>query len=155
MIVNCDSARGRIRDPSPDTLPPQSGLLRADTLASAVGGGGEMDDDSAKGNPARSAINPTGKKATRPPRNGGPPSPFGQTLTGCIWNWVVRLRFAAGLIAIRLQGAVTNSHGARSSHRCAASKRTGTLLRGIGRGSHSHSTNIASNETSCSAGAPR
>src|SRR5215831_331719 len=65
MIVNCDSARGRIRDPSPDTLPPQSGLLRADTLASAVGGGGEMDDDSAKGNPARSAINPTGKKSDK------------------------------------------------------------------------------------------
>jgi hypothetical protein len=36
-------ARGRIRDPSPDTSPPQSGLLRADTLASAVGGGGTWD----------------------------------------------------------------------------------------------------------------
>src|SRR5262249_55389463 len=52
-----------------------------------------------------------GKKATRPPRNRGPPSPFGQTLTEYIWNWVVRLRFAAELIAIRLQGAVTNSPG--------------------------------------------
>ena len=58
-------ARSRIRYPSPDTSPPPSGLLRADTLASAVGGGGEMGDDSAKGNPARPAINPPGKKSDK------------------------------------------------------------------------------------------
>jgi hypothetical protein len=44
--VNSDSARGRIRDPSPDTSPPQSG-------------------DSAYDIPARSEINPTGKKSDK------------------------------------------------------------------------------------------
>jgi len=138
-------ARGRIRDPSPDTSPPRSGLLRADALASAVGSGGEMDDDSAKGEPARSAINPTGEKSDKAVSKSWPSfslSSLRTDLTGYIQNWVVRLRFAAALIAIRLNGAVTNFHGARSSQRYAASKRTGTLPRNIGRGSHSRSVNI-------------
>src|SRR5262245_32396569 len=93
----------------------------------------------------------TSRASLRVPQSipqGAPSGPCGQTLTEYIWNWVVRLRFAAELIAIRLQGPVTNSHGARSSQPCAASKRTGTLPRGIGRGSHSHSANITLNERS-------
>src|SRR6516164_11695891 len=39
-IVNCDSARGRIRDPSPDTSPLPSGLPRAKTSKRFGGGGG-------------------------------------------------------------------------------------------------------------------